>query len=111
MRQARGQSVQPSSGVEVEGAVVDFDKRLVTRDGVPIKLTPKEYDLLAVPSRNAGRVATHRQILALVWAPRITSTPSAKVFVGQLRAEIKRNSTTPTIVKTEPNLGNRAAKP
>ena len=62
-------AAQPVQRVEIDGVVMDFDKRLVTRDGAPIKLTPKEYDLLAVLFRNAGRVVTHRQILAAVWGP------------------------------------------
>src|SRR6516165_4483999 len=41
------QSAQPVERVEIEGVAMDFDKRLVTRDGALIKLTPKEYDLLA----------------------------------------------------------------
>ena len=75
---------------------MDFDKRLVTRDGAPIKLTPKEYDLLAVLFRNAGRVVTHRQILASVWGPaHREDTQYLRVFIGQLRAKIERDPTTP----------------
>ena len=48
---------------------MDIEKRLVTRDGVPVKLTPKEYDLLAILFRNAGRALTHRQILSAAWGP------------------------------------------
>ena len=48
-------AAQPVQRVEIDGVVMDFDKRLVTRDGAPIKLTPKEYDLLAVLFRNAGQ--------------------------------------------------------
>ena len=62
-------AAQPAQRIEIDGVAMDFDKRLVTRDGAPIKLTPKEYDLLAVLYRNAGRVVTHRQILAAVWGP------------------------------------------
>ena len=45
LRHARGASTLKTH-VEVDGLVIDMDKRLVTRDGVPIKLTPREYDLL-----------------------------------------------------------------
>ena len=103
---------QPVQRVEVEGVVMDFDKRLVTRDGALIKLTPKEYDLLAVLFRNAGRVVTHRQILVSVWGPaHREDTQYLRVFIGQLRAKIERDPTSPTIVKTEPGVGYRAAEP
>ena len=90
---------------------MDFDKRLVTRDGVAIKLTPKEYDLLAILFRNAGRVVTHRQILSAVWGPAHTEdTQYLRVFIGQLRAKIERDPTAPKIVTTEPGVGYRAAE-
>ena len=38
---------QPARRIEIDGVVLDFAKRLVTRDGAAIRLTPKEYDLLA----------------------------------------------------------------
>jgi two-component system KDP operon response regulator KdpE len=106
------QSAQPVQRVEVDGVVMDFDKRLVTRDGALIKLTPKEYDLLAVLFRNAGRVVTHRQILVSVWGPaHREDTQYLRVFIGQLRAKIERDPTRPAIVKTEPGVGYRAAEP
>jgi two-component system KDP operon response regulator KdpE len=102
---------QPAQRIEIDGVVMDFDKRLVTRDGGPVKLTPKEYELLAVLFRNAGRVVTHRQILSTVWGPAHTEdTQYLRVFIGQLRAKIERDPTTPRIVKTEPGVGYRAAE-
>jgi two-component system KDP operon response regulator KdpE len=90
---------------------LDFEKRLVTRDGVQVKLTPKEYDLLAILFRNAGRVLTHRQILSAVWGPaHVEDTQYLRVFIGQLRAKIERDPTSPRIVKTESGVGYRAAE-
>jgi two-component system, OmpR family, KDP operon response regulator KdpE len=107
----RASEAQPPQRIEIEGVVMDFDKRLVTRDEVPIKLTPKEYDLLAILFRNAGRVVTHRQILSSVWGPaHAEDTQYLRVFIGQLRAKIERDPTAPKIVKTEPGIGYRAAE-
>ena len=111
--QARGESAQPRS------AGGGRRRRRWTSTSVslpatasPIKLTPKEYDLLAVLFRNAGRVVTHRQILASVWGPaHREDTQYLRVFIGQLRAKIERDPTTPTVVKTEPGVGYRAAEP
>jgi two-component system KDP operon response regulator KdpE len=52
--------------VRCERVAIDLDKRLVTREDQPIKLTPKEYELLAILARHAGRVVTHRQILTSI---------------------------------------------
>jgi len=80
---------------------MDIEKRLVTRDGVPVKLTPKEYDLLAILFRNAGRALTHRQILSAAWGPaHAEDTQLLRVFIGRLRAKIERDPTTPRIVES-----------
>ena len=101
---------QPAQRIEIDGVVMDFPRRLVTREGAAIRLTPKEYDLLAILFRHAGRVLTHRQILAAVWGPAHTEdTQYLRVFIGQLRAKIERDPTAPRIVTTEPGVGYRAA--
>jgi two-component system KDP operon response regulator KdpE len=97
--------------IEIGGLTVDTLKRLVTRDGAQVKLTPKEYDLLTVLVRHAGRVMTHRQILAAVWGPaHVDDTQYLRVFVGQLRGKIEADAGTPKIILTEPGIGYRLAE-
>ena len=94
--------------VEADGLVIDMDKRLVTRDGAAVKLTPREYDLLCVLARNAGRVMTHSQILTAVWGPaHKDDTQYLRVFVGQLRAKIEKDASAPAILRTESGIGYR----
>ena len=101
-----------SARLEIDGLVVDLGNRLVTRDGAPIKLTPKEFRLLAFLGQNVGRVLTHKQILAAIWGPgHMEDTQYLRVFVGQLRRKIERDPTNPTILRTEPGVGYRAAEP
>lgn len=109
LRHKAGES-KPVQRIEIGGVTIDFDKRNVSRDGEPIRLTPKEYDLLAILFRNAGRVVTHRQILSAVWGPaHVEDTQYLRVFIGQLRAKVERDPTTPAIIRTEPGVGYRAA--
>jgi two-component system, OmpR family, KDP operon response regulator KdpE len=94
--------------IEVEGLAIDMDKRRVTKNGAPLKLTPKEYDLLCVLARHAGRVVTHGQILTSVWGPaHKDDTQYLRVFIGQLRAKIEDDPATPTIIRTEAGIGYR----
>jgi two-component system KDP operon response regulator KdpE len=94
--------------VEVDGLVLDMDKRRVTKNGAPVKLTPKEYDLICVLARHAGRVVTHGQILTSVWGPaHKDDTQYLRVFIGQLRAKIESDPATPTIIRTEAGIGYR----
>ncbi|WP_036293431.1 response regulator [Methylosinus sp. PW1] len=94
--------------VESCGLRVDMDKRLVTKNGKPIKLTPKEYDLLTALARHPGRLLTHSQILSAVWGPaHRQDTQYLRVFVGQLRAKIEDDPAAPKIIVTEPGVGYR----
>lgn len=95
---------------EDDGLIIDLAKRVVTRDAKPLHLTPKEYDLLAHMVRHAGLVMTHRQLLNAVWGPaHVEDVHYLRVFVGQLRAKVEREPTTPTLIKTEPGIGYRFA--
>lgn len=89
---------------------VDVLAHTVTIDGKPAKLTPKEFELLAVLVRNAGRVVTHRQILTAVWGPAHTEDLQyLRVFIGQLRQKIQRSPESPELIATEPGIGYRLA--
>jgi two-component system KDP operon response regulator KdpE len=73
-----------------------------------VKLTPKEYDLLAHMARHAGLVLTHRQLLLAVWGPaHVEDIQYLRVFVGQLRAKVERDPTVPALIRTEPGVGYR----
>ncbi|WP_420130970.1 response regulator [Rhodopseudomonas sp.] len=92
----------------VGGIEIDVLRHRVTRGGAEIKLTPKEFELLAFLVRHAGRVVTHRQILAAVWGPAHTSdTQYLRVYIGQLRQKVETRADEPQIILTEPGIGYR----
>lgn len=87
---------------------VDLVKRLVTRAGVTIRLSPREYDLLAQLVQGAGKVVTHRQLLTAVWGPAHEhDVQYLRVFVGQLRQKIEPDPSAPALILTEPGVGYR----
>jgi len=87
---------------------VDSVRHRVTRGGAELKLTPKEFELLSFLARHAGRVVTHRQILAAVWGPAHTEdTQYLRVYIGQLRQKIEDKPDDPRVVLTEPGIGYR----
>jgi two-component system KDP operon response regulator KdpE len=107
LRHRAGGEVQPMH-IEIEGLAIDMDKRRVVKDGVLVKLTPKEYDLLCILAQHAGRPVTHGQILTSVWGPaHKDDTQYLRVFIGQLRAKIESDPTAPTIIRTEAGIGYR----
>lgn len=92
--------------------VVDVPAHVVTRAGNPIKLTPKEFELLAILVRNAERVVTHRQILTSVWGPAHTEDVQyLRVFIGQLRQKLKGAPDDPELIQTEAGIGYRFVQP
>lgn len=94
--------------ISVDGLHIDTVRRLITRDGAPIHLTPKEYDLVLMLARHAGRVVTHRALLTSVWGPaHADDLHYLRVFVGQVRGKIERDPSAPAIIRTEPGVGYR----
>lgn len=99
---------------EIESILTDgdFSINLSTREttvgGVPIHLTPKEFDLLVFLFRNRGKVVTHRAILTAIWGGNSTEqTEYLRVFVGQLRKKIEKKASQPKFIRTEPWVGYR----
>jgi two-component system KDP operon response regulator KdpE len=87
---------------------MDLDTRSVSVAGNEIRLTPKEFEVLAFLARHAGKVVTHRALLAAVWGPNSTEQPEyLRVFVGQLRKKIEPDSSAPKYLLTEPWIGYR----
>ncbi|WP_026619670.1 two-component system, OmpR family, KDP operon response regulator KdpE [Ensifer sp. WSM1721] len=94
--------------LSADGLSIDLVRRVVTRDGETLRLTPKEYDLLAMLARHAGRVVTHKTLLTSVWgAAHGEDLHYLRVFIGQLRGKIERDPGDPKIIRTEPGVGYR----
>jgi two-component system KDP operon response regulator KdpE len=86
---------------------VDLDAHVAYVRDRELKLTPKEFDLLAYLARNARKVVTHRKLLAGVWGPNSTEQPEyLRVFIGQLRRKIEEKGSQSYIL-TEPWVGYR----
>ena len=89
---------------------IDLATRTVLRDGQPVHLTPTEFKLLARLVRSAGRVVTHRQLLADVWGEDfMRHTHYLRLYMGQLRAKIEPDPTEPRHLLTEVGVGYRLA--
>jgi two-component system KDP operon response regulator KdpE len=113
IRTALRRRVKAEGGVteiSVDGLTIDTIRRNVERDGEAVRLTPKEYDLLVLLARHAGRVITHRTLLTSVWGPAHgEDLHYLRVFIGQLRTKVEREPANPRIIRTEPGVGYRFA--
>lgn len=108
----RGRSEAIPAAMTVDDLTIDPVRRLVSRGGESVHLTPKEYDLLLLLARHAGRVVTHKTLLTTIWGPAHgDDLHYLRVFIGQLRQKIERDPTQPRIVRTEPGVGYRMTEP
>ncbi len=95
---------------ESDDLKIDLALREVICRGEALHLTPTEFNLLARLVRSAGRVVTHRQLLADVWGPEFTDhTHYLRLYMGQLRAKIERDPAEPRYLMTETGVGYRLA--
>ncbi len=100
----------PAEGPMVRAGclLLDFHSRTVTKKGEALHLTPKEFDLLALLARNAGRPLTHREMLRSVWGPAYEEDIQyLRVFIAQLRAKVEERPAAPEIILTETGIGYR----
>jgi len=91
---------------------INFDKRLVTVKEQPVRLTPKEFELLRYLVANQGRSLGHRRLLQAVWGPDYgDETEYLRVFINQLRKKIEPDPRNPLYIHTEPWVGYRFEPP
>jgi two-component system KDP operon response regulator KdpE len=87
---------------------VDLESRAVTVRGGEVHLTPKEFDLLTYFLKHAGKVLTHRTLLAALWGGNyVEQNEYLRVFVGNLRKKIETDAAAPRYILTEPWIGYR----
>jgi two-component system, OmpR family, KDP operon response regulator KdpE len=96
--------------VQVGDLTIDYARRRVLRGDEEIRLTPKEFELLALLTRNADRVLTHRAILKAIWGPNAVNQPEHLwVLIAQLRKKVEPDPSAPRYLISEPWVGYRFA--
>jgi len=87
---------------------VDLAAKTVVRNGEPVRLTPTEWQILEILTRNSGKLITQRQLLREVWGPAYeTESNYLRVYLAQLRRKLEPEPATPRYLLTEPGMGYR----
>jgi len=102
-------AVVPEEVIAVGTLEIDAAAHVVTLDGRPLELTPKEYALLVVLVRNVGKVLTHRTILDQVWGPD-QPLDTLRTHVSHLRRKLGDGPGAPHL-RTAPGVGYRLLEP
>jgi two-component system KDP operon response regulator KdpE len=102
-------------GIQIRGSApivrtsdleVDLGRRLVFKAGSIVKLSPKEYQLLAELALRLGQVVTHRELLASVWGSERADIQYLRVYVGQLRQKLEDGGE-PGLIQSVSGVGYR----
>ncbi|WP_031392242.1 response regulator transcription factor [Kineothrix alysoides] len=86
---------------------IDYNKRIVCRAGENIHLTPIEYKILVLLSKNAGKVLTHDFIIREIWGIYTDESHTLRVNMANIRRKIEVNPGAPKYILTEMGVGYR----
>ena len=94
--------------IESRGVTIDIFHRRVEKEGQPVRLTPKEYAVLAELAKHRGRVLSHPHLLRTVWGPaHENQTDYLRVAIRALRQKLEATPSEPRLIVNEPGVGYR----
>jgi two-component system KDP operon response regulator KdpE len=105
----RGLPTEGAPVIETDHFTIDLSaKQVTTPDGAPIRLTPTEWHMVELLSRNAGKLVAPRQLLQEVWGPGFAGeTNSVRVHMAHIRRKLEPEPSRPRYILTEPGMGYR----
>jgi DNA-binding response OmpR family regulator len=104
---AASQSQEPKAPTLSMGYIsLDPLRRVAYRDGVPVELTAKEFDLMELLLKNPGRVYSREKLLDLVWGYEYQGEMrTVDVHIRRLREKLERNPAAPEYLLTKWGVG------
>jgi DNA-binding response OmpR family regulator len=110
LRRAESEPSSDAGTIELGGVRLDPAKREVQRDGEPLELSRKEFDLLELLMRNAGSVVKRERLIEQVWETNwFGSTKTLDVHVSGLRRKLGDDANEPRYLHTVRGVGFRFA--
>jgi DNA-binding winged helix-turn-helix (wHTH) protein len=98
--------------VQAGGLEIDLQRRVFFRNGEEIRLSPKEFELLAFMMQHADEPLSHSTLLTSVWGPEhVEEVDYVRAYVRMLRKKIEKNPSDPEYILTEPFVGYRFRYP
>ena len=87
---------------------IDLAAHTVSVGDVDTRLTRKEFEVLALLARHAGRLVTHKQLLNAVWGPaHAEDAHYLRIAIGHIREKLGDDAADPKFIVTEPGVGYR----
>ena len=86
---------------------INYAKRLVSIAGKEVHLTPIEYKIIVLLSKNIGKVLTHDYIMKEIWGPYTYERQALRVNMANIRRKLEVNAAEPKYIVTEVGVGYR----
>ncbi len=103
---------EPKNGLALFGLFIDTDMYMVYKDGEPLDLTHREYELVYYMAKNAGRVMTREHLLQAVWGfEYFGDVRTVDVTIRRLREKIEDDPSKPEYILTRRGLGYMMRSP
>lgn len=109
LRRGENSATKTDQTVVQEGELsINLVQRTVKVSGIPVHLTPTEWDLLRTFAAHPNQTLTHQQLFTAVWGVAAGDAQQyLRVYVGQLRRKIETDPVRPKFIRTEPGVGYR----
>jgi Tol biopolymer transport system component/DNA-binding winged helix-turn-helix (wHTH) protein len=95
--------------LSVDGFEIDFERRRLVRNGEPIKLFSKAFDVLAYLAARPGETVSKRELLDAVWPDSFVEEANLSVQISAIRKALSETSSEPNILITVPGKGYQFA--
>jgi two-component system KDP operon response regulator KdpE len=112
LRRTHAKNEKEASVLQAGNLELDLERRLLTRGGAEIHLSPKEFELLAFLMKNQSAPLTHVKLLRAIWGPDYgNELEYLRSYIRMLRKKIEEDPAKPNYILTEPWIGYRFHNP
>jgi len=102
-----GEGHLETSKISIGSLCIDYEKRVVKVDDKDVHLTPIEYKIIVLLSKNVGKVLTHDYIIKEIWGPYLNENQTLRVNMANIRRKLEVNPAEPKYIVTEIGVGYR----
>jgi Response regulators consisting of a CheY-like receiver domain and a winged-helix DNA-binding domain len=106
-QQVRDENHIDTGDMHIGNLSIDYGKRIIKIEGKEVHVTPIEYKIIVLLSKNAGKVLTYDYIIKEVWGPYENENQTLRVNMANIRRKIEANPAEPKYILTEVGVGYR----
>ncbi len=112
VRRVRSAGVDTMHDLTLGAIRLEAEQHRIYKNGTEIHLTPKEFDLLSLLMRNAGKPLSHHKLLTAIWGEEYSGEREyLRTYMNQLRRKIEDDPAHPAYLTTENYIGYRFQAP